>query len=224
MLLCFRSSSCCRIQAETHGLKFSCRILWLRADFIVPSNTASRPGTETAQEHQTITLLPPCLSGGDALFLKCRAFWARWNEINTESVTFVSSVHWIISWMSWGSSRRFIFCTFEMSLCFFVFVGVTVGFCFKSLLWGTFLPSACFFLLDHDLWPFSEVDESCRTLDVVLVFLEVPRCVADALFESFWFATPGKVHHWSMLPPYVENDSVWVISWFHRFDCNQPGV
>ena len=55
LIVCFGTLSCCVTQlrfsfsSQTDGLTFSYRILWYRAEFMLPSIKASRPGPETAK-------------------------------------------------------------------------------------------------------------------------------------------------------------------------------
>lgn len=72
LLLCFRSWSCCKTQmclsfrTWTNAQVLSFKIFWKRAEFMVPSCKATRPGAETAKQSQTIT--PPRLTDDNAFY------------------------------------------------------------------------------------------------------------------------------------------------------------
>uniref|UniRef100_A0A0E9SK06 Uncharacterized protein n=1 Tax=Anguilla anguilla TaxID=7936 RepID=A0A0E9SK06_ANGAN len=55
-LSCFGSSSCCITQLWTDDRTFSLRMLWCRAEFMVPSILARFPGPEAAKHAHPITL------------------------------------------------------------------------------------------------------------------------------------------------------------------------
>ena len=126
LLVCFGSLSCCITQlrlsfrSRTDGWTFSFRIFWERAEFMVPSIMASRPGPEAAKQPQTITLPPPCLTVGMMFLLWNAVLALRQMERDpclSKSSTFDSSVHRILSQKSWGVIKMFFFGKCEMSLC-----------------------------------------------------------------------------------------------------------